>query len=304
MNRRKFLKEVFLWTAGLSLTVPRFNIAEKAFADTSLTPLVSVGTGKDYRELVKKVLNPFDSLKSIIKPGDKVVIKPNIGWDRTPDQAANTHPVIVQELAGLAMNAGAKKVLIFDRTCNESRRCYERSGIRPAILDMKNKNVKIEYMDRRKYVPVDIKKGKSLQRWEFYKDALEADCYINVPVAKHHGLAKLTLGLKNAMGVIGGSRGKLHWDLGEKLADLATVIRPQLTVIDATRILLKHGPQGGNLKDVKVLDTLIATIDPVAADAYATTLFGREPHEIKSTMAAYKRGLGQMDLNKMQIVKS
>ncbi|MBU4118338.1 MAG: DUF362 domain-containing protein, partial [Proteobacteria bacterium] len=133
---------------------------------------------------------------------------------------------------------------------------------------------------------------------------LEADSYINVPVAKHHGLSRLTLGLKNSMGVLGGTRGAMHHNLGQKLADLATVVRPKLTVIDATRILLANGPQGGNLDDVRVLDTVIASVDPVAADAYATTLFGLRPEEIESTVAAHGMGLGEMDLKKVRVIKA
>ena len=156
-------------------------------------------------------------------------------------------------------------------------------------------------MDNRKYVPMDIRKGKSLNRWEIYRDALEADCYVNVPVAKHHGLSGLTLGLKNSMGVIGGNRGSPHFSLGQKLADLATVLRPHLTVIDATRMLMRNGPQGGRIEDVKIADTLVVATDPVAADAYATTLFGMKPEEIGSTKAAFHMGIGEMDLAKMQI---
>ena len=121
-------------------------------------------------------------------------------------------------------------------------------------------------------------------------------------MAKHHGLSRLTLGIKNSMGVIGGNRGSLHHDLGQSLADLATVIKPKLTLIDATRILLNNGPQGGNLADVRRLDTLIASADPVAADAYATTLFELRPDAIDSTVAAYRMGLGEMDLEKIRVV--
>ena len=125
-----------------------------------------------------------------------------------------------------------------------------------------------------------------------------------MPIAKHHVLSKLTLGLKNVMGVIGGNRGEIHKDIPQRLADLNLVIRPKLTIIDATRILLRNGPTGGNLKDVKVLDTLIASTDTVAADAYATTLFGMKPADVKSTVAAAKMGLGEMDLSKVKIVKA
>jgi uncharacterized protein (DUF362 family) len=151
---------------------------------------------------------------------------------------------------------------------------------------------------------VDITKGQSLTRWELYRDALDCDCYINVPVAKHHGLSRLTLGLKNSMGAIGGNRGRLHFDLAQKLADLATVIRPKLTVIDATRILLRNGPQGGSLNDVRRMDTLIASADPVAADAYATTLFDLPPDAVESTVTAHAMGLGEMDLGKIRIVEA
>jgi len=123
-----------------------------------------------------------------------------------------------------------------------------------------------------------------------------------VPVAKHHGLARLTLGLKNSMGVLGGNRGALHQNIGQNLADLATVIRPRLTVIDATRILLRNGPQGGSLGDVKKTDALIASADPVAADAYATTLFDLQPDAIEATVAAGRMGLGEIDLARIQVV--
>ena len=157
-----------------------------------------------------------------------------------------------------------------------------------------------------KYVPVKIAGAKSIREFAFYKDALETDCdcYINVPIAKHHCLSKLTLGLKNVMGVIGGNRGEIHKGIAQRLADLNLIIRPRLTIIDATRILLRHGPTGGDLKDVKVLDTLVASADPVAADAYATTLFGMKPEQLGSTVAAAKFGLGEMDLSKVKIVEA
>ena len=194
--------------------------------------------------------------------------------------------------------------MVFDRTCNEERRCYVNSGIQEALKSIKDSRLKYYHPDSRKYIPVTIKRGKAVRQLEIYKDALEADTYINVPVAKHHSLSRLTLGLKNSMGVLGGNRGQMHQNLGQKLADLATVIRPKLTVIDATRILLRNGPQGGDIDDVKVLDTVIASADSVACDAYATTLFDLEPQKIKSTVAAYNHGLGEMDLAKMQIIQA
>jgi uncharacterized protein (DUF362 family) len=243
-------------------------------------------------------------MKQFVRPGDKVVVKPNIGWDRAEEYAANTNPVVVKALVEQALEAGASRVQVFDRTCNEKRRCYKNSGIEDALKSLKNKKVRHEHIDDRKFIPVEIKRGKSLSDIKIYRDALEADCYINVPIAKHHSLSRLTLGLKNSMGVIGGNRGMMHFSLGQKLADLATVIQPALTVIDATRILLDNGPQGGSLDDVKAMNTLVASTDPVAADAYATTLFGLQPGEIESTVAAYKMGLGEMNLERMDILTS
>lgn len=304
MDRRDFLKQVMLWSAGISSAIPSFNIVPELLAAEKPSPLVSHAKGKDYYSLVARVLEPLGTISTYVKTGDKVVIKPNMAWDRNPSQAANTHPQVVKALVEMSLDAGAGKVMVFDRTCNEERRCYVNSGIQEALAPVKNKRLKLYHPDSRKFVPVKIKKGKAAKKLKIYKDALEADTYINVPVAKHHSLSGLTLGLKNSMGVLGGIRGLMHHNLGQKLADLATVIRPKLTVIDATRILLRNGPQGGNIGDVKVLDTVIASADPVASDAYATTLFGLQPKDIDSTVAAYKMGLGEMNLHKMQIIQA
>ena len=303
MDRRQFIKQVSLWSAGLTLAVPHFRIGA-ALAAERQAPLLVHATGKEYEELVNRVLGAMGGMQRFVRPGDRVVVKPNIGWDRSPAQAGNTHPLVVKGLVKQALAAGAGQVLVFDRTCNEERRCYVNSGIRAALEEIDDRRLRLFHPDERKYVPVDIERGKAVQRLEIYRDALEADCYINVPVAKHHGLSGLTLGLKNSMGVLGGRRGSMHHNLGQKLADLATVVRPKLTVIDATRILLRNGPQGGSLDDVRALDTIIASTDPVAADAYATTLFGKAPAEIESTVAAHGLGLGEMELDAMRIVKA
>ena len=303
MDRRAFLRQVALWSAGLSVGVPHFRIGMVSAAESRPSLLIHA-IGKDYQALVDRVLDPLGGMGRFVRNGDKVVVKPNIGWDRNPAQAANTHPLVVRTLVERALDAGAGEVLVFDRTCNEQRRCYVNSGIQEALAGIKDKRLKLFHPDDRKYVPVDIERGKAVNQLSIYGDVLEADCYINVPVAKHHGLSRLTLGLKNSMGVLGGNRGALHFNLGQKLADLATVVQSKLTVIDATRILLANGPQGGDLADVRILDTLIASSDPVAADAYATTLFGLKPEEIDSTVAAYGLGLGEMDLTKITVIQA
>jgi uncharacterized protein (DUF362 family) len=304
MDRRDFLKQVMFWSAGISTAVPSFQIIPEVLAMEKQQPVVSHVKGKDYYKLVAQVLEPLGTISKFVKHGDRVVIKPNMAWDRNPAQAANTHPQVVKALVELSLDAGAKKIMVFDRTCNEERRCYVNSGIQDALKTIGDSRLKYYHPDKRKFVPVNIKRGKAVKQLEIYKDALEADTYINVPVAKHHSLSRLTLGIKNSMGVLGGDRGQMHHDLGQKLADLATVVRPKLTVIDATRILLRNGPQGGDIDDVKILDTVIASADPVACDAYATTLFDLQPEAISSTVAAYKMGLGEMHLDKMHIIQA
>jgi uncharacterized protein (DUF362 family) len=293
-----------LWSAGITTAIPSFQIVPELLAQEKQPPLVTHAKGKDYYQLVARVLEPLGGINSFVKTGENVVIKPNMAWDRTPAQAANTHPLVVKALVELSLDAGAKKVMVFDRTCNEERRCYVNSGIQEVMAAIKDNRLKFIHPDSRKFIPVNIKRGKAVKRLEIYKDALEADTYINVPVAKHHSLSRLTLGLKNSMGVLGGNRGQMHHDLGQKLADLATVVRPKLTIIDATRILLRNGPQGGNTDDVKIMDTVIASTDPVACDAYATTLFDLRPDAISSTVAAYELGLGEMELERMQIIQA
>ena len=299
--RRHFLKQVSLWSAGALLIPPVFDITPEILAASSLAPDILVAKGTDYPVMTRSLVASMGGMESFVRPGDRVVIKPNIGWDRNVAQGANTHPLIVTTLATMALEAGAAKVMVFDRTCNEERRCYQNSGIKPALENMKDKRVQCIYVEDRKFVPVTIKQGKSLKEWSFYKDALEADCYINVPVAKHHSSSGLSMGLKNAMGVIGGWRGKLHYDLSAKIADLNLVIRPDFTLVDATRVIIRNGPSGGSLADVKQLDTMIAGTDPIAVDAYTTTLFGLKPADIGSTVEGFTRGLGQIDLDRCNI---
>ncbi len=301
MDRREFLRQVAKWSAGALLTSPIFSITPEFLAAERPNPVVTIGTDRNFDALVNRILTPFGGMKTFVKPGFRVVVKPNIGWDRLPEQGADTNPEVVKAIVRQALAAGAKEVLVFDNTCNEARRCYHQSGIKPALDGIKH--VHCDYIDRRKFIPVDISRGKSIHRWLFYRPALDADCYINVPVAKHHSLARLTIGLKNIMGVIGGNRGEIHRDIGQNLADLNTVIRPAITIVDATRILLRNGPQGGDIRDVKVLNTILASPDVVAADAVATTLFGLKPVDIPATRAAAKMGLGEMNLSRIQTIR-
>ena len=292
MHRRAFIKLL-----GLSAVFYHWLIRD--LAATGL-PTVVVAEGTDHARITRNALAALGGMGRFVKAGATVVVKPNMGWDRSSEHAANTNPVVVKTVVEECLRAGAKKVKVFDRTCNDERRCYVNSGIEPALKGMKN--VEVKHLENERYKKVALN-GKALKDWELYGEALSADVYINVPVAKHHGLSGLTLGLKNVMGIMGGNRGSIHKQLDTALADVNAVFRPHLTIIDATRILTAHGPQGGDLKDVKILNKVIASTDIVAADAYATTLFGLRPEDIAVTVAAHKRGLGEMDLKKVKVLK-
>ncbi len=292
MNRRDFLK------LGAS-TILLAGFPKNIFAQAQST--VSVAEGKDYAAITRNAINAVGGIQKFVKAGDTVVVKPNLGLDRRPEYAANTHPEVVKAVVDECVKAGAKRVKVFDNPCNDPRRCYENSGTNAALKGMKN--VDLKFMENERYKNIKLN-GIALKEWELYDEALSANVFINVPVAKHHSLTRLTLALKNMMGIMGGNRGYIHRNIEDSLADINKVVKSHLVIIDATRILLNHGPQGGSLKDVKNLNKVMASTDIVAADAYATTLFGLNPQDIPVTVTAHKRGLGEMNLSKIKVVKA
>ncbi len=284
---------------GAGLSVPGgFNLFAEA-AESSAPPDLVVAHGASPAQIVKAAIDAMGGIKKFISRGDIVVIKPNIGWDRTPEQAGNTNPDVVAAVVKLCFEAGAKKVKVFDRPVNDPRRCYVQSGIAPAVTAL---GAEADYVDDRKFKDMDIN-GQALKSWPLYTDIFEADKVINIPIAKHHSLAKLTMSMKNWMGVMGGSRRQIHQKLDESLVDLSTKIKPTLTILDAVRILTANGPQGGSLADVKKLDTIIVGVDQVAIDSYGATLFGMKGSDLGYVRLAEKLGLGKMDLSKVKIKK-
>jgi len=259
---------------------------------------VAVASGGSPGENAKKAVAALGGMGAFVARGDVVVVKPNIGWDRTPEQAANTDPEVVVAVAEMCLAAGAKSVRVFDRTCNEPRRCYSSSGIQEAVERFAKRNhaegaLRVYHVEDRKFVRTAIPGALALKEWDLYRDALEADRIVNVPIAKHHTLAGITLGLKNMMGVMGGNRGQVHFRLPECLVDINRRVPPRLTVIDAGRVLLRNGPSGGNLADVKVFGMAFASADVVAADVVAAErIFGWKPGEVSHIQKALESGLG------------
>lgn len=303
MDRREFMRRSLRTALAATAvgSVPAFDLWPLQALGAEAPPL-AVRKGKDIPEVVRAAVAALGGMGRFVKTGETIVVKPNIGWDRTVELAANTHPLVVRTVVELCLEAGAKQVRVFDRTCNDPRRCYVQSGIQEAVEALRSERVAVEQMDRRAYQDLDIRGGRELTRWSFYRPALDADRFINLPIAKHHSISTLTLGMKNVMGVIGGNRGVLHKRIDEALADINSVVASDLTLIDATRILVANGPQGGRTEDVRVLDTIIASPDIVAADSYAATLFGLKPQAIPSIVAGAARGLGTMDLDRVRMV--
>ncbi|HME44211.1 MAG TPA: DUF362 domain-containing protein [Syntrophorhabdales bacterium] len=293
MKRRDFLK-----ICGSSLLAGNWLLKDLWAKEPSV---VAVSEGKDYAQITKSVIDALGGIKRFVKAGDIVVVKPNMGWDRKPEFAATTHPLVMKAIVEECLKAGAKRVKVFDNPCNDARRSYENSGIPAALKGIEN--VEVKQMEEERYKKIKLN-GVALKEWELYSEALSANVFISVPIAKHHSLTRLTLACKNIMGIMGGNRGYIHREIEDALADVNSTVKSHLIIIDATRILTNHGPTGGSLGDVKVLNKLIASTDMVAADAYATGLFGLKPTEISITATAYKRGLGEIDLSKVKIVKA
>jgi len=262
-------------------------------------PHLVVARGEEPEEMVRQGIKALGGMERYMKPGADVIIKPNIcvGYN-APEFASTTNPWVVGALVKICLEAGAKSVRVMDYPFGGSaEQCYRISGIEEQVIAAGGS---MEVMKAIKYVEVDIPNAVSMTKTKVYQDILNADLLINVPIAKDHSMAKLTLGMKNLMGVIR-NREAIHPSFERNLVDLATLVRPQLTIIDAIRTLMDHGPTGGDLDDVKVQNTLIFSPDIVAADAYATRLFDMTPEDIRYIQAAAERGLGMADLSGLKI---
>lgn len=294
MLRREFIAKSLVATGGSLLLANRFYL----FASSPPLPEAVKVTGGEPQQLVEEALKAFGGINRFISRGDVVVIKPNIGWDRAPKFAANTNPEIVSAVVKACFEAGAKRVKIFDRTCNNPRRCYRNSQIEQLS---KKYGADVQQVRSGKFKTIALPDGEILKEWPVYQEYLDADKVINIPVAKHHSLARVTLGLKNLMGVMGANRGEIHNHFTQKLIDIDAHILPSLTIIDAYRILLRNGPSGGNLNDVKLTKTLIMSSCTPTADRLALDLFGLNIDDVPYIKEAFRRGLNKFDPAKLRL---
>ena len=299
MNRRDFLRDLAVGGAALGWAPSVLAGQASPAASPAGAPALAAVEGESPALITKEAVAALGGMKRFVRRGDKVLIKPNIGWDRTPEMAACTNPDVVKALVELAREAGAKSVTVIDNTTNQTKRCYVRSGILDAA---RAAGAAVPYVDETRVKRVALK-GEWLKEWDILLDVLEADKIINVPIAKHHSLCRLTMGMKNWLGAIGGARNQLHQDLDHAMVDLTAFFKPSLTVLDAYRILVRNGPQGGRLSDTKLVKTVVAGTDPVAVDAMGATFFDIKPQELLYLRLAQERGLGRFELEKLRIEK-
>jgi uncharacterized protein (DUF362 family) len=242
--------------------------------------------------LTRRALEALGGMGRFVSSGSRVVIKPNIGWDRTPEQGANTHPDVVACLVRLALEAGARRVTVLDHTCNDARRCYARSGVEAAAREA---GAEVVHLPEGRGTEMNVG-GEIVRAWPVHREVIETDLLINAPAAKHHTLSLASLGMKNWLGAIDGRRNQLHQQIGPASVDLAAFFKPALTVLDATRLLLRNGPQGGNPDDVAHPRIVAAGIDPVAIEAFGAGLLALTPADLPHIAMAEARGLGHATL--------
>jgi uncharacterized protein (DUF362 family) len=283
MTRRRALGWIALGAIGLGLDFRPGRAGAATPADLALIRNGEPG------ELTRRAIAELGGMSRFVPRGSTVVVKPNIGWDRPPELGANTHPEIVAAVVALALEAGAKKVRVMDHTCNDARRCYARSGIEAAA---RAAGAEVIHLPDGRGTEMAIG-GERIPSWPVHREVIEADVRINVPVAKHHSLGGASLGMKNWLGAVDGRRNELHQEIARSIVDLAAFFKPALTVLDGTRVLQRNGPQGGDPNDLTHPRLVMAGTDPVAIEAFGSTLLGLTPDDLPQIALAAKRGLGQ-----------
>jgi uncharacterized protein (DUF362 family) len=258
---------------------------------------IAIAGGEGPEANLRRALAAMGGIESFVQRGARVAIKPNCAWDRRAEQAANTNPEVVAELVRLCLAAGAASVVVLDNSCHDPARSFERSGIAPAA---RAAGAKVTHQGSAGTLTYDLG-GTQLGPWEVLEPIARADRLINVPIVKHHSLARATLGMKNWFGAIVGRRNSLHQRLPQVSAELGQAIRPTLTVMDATRVLTAGGPTGGSLELVRNVDQVAVSTDPVAADAWGGSLLELGPRELPHLEIAARLGLGSVDWSSLRV---
>ncbi len=298
ITRRKFLKTA---AAGIALSLagrPSFSFGKEEYdlAVISGEPVAAT----------RRALEALGGISRFVKKGQHVVLKPNMSFSRTPEFATTTHPLVVATVAQACIEAGAPQVLVLDHTLHRAELCLERAGIREACRDIPKVHV-LALQERKFFREVKIPNGKVLQGVEVVKEILDGHILINIPVAKSHSATGVSLGIKGLMGLIW-DRESFHsqYNINQAIADLGTVIKPQLTILDATRALVSGGPGGPG--EVKKPNLIIAGTDPVAVDSYGVSIvpwYGQnfKGRQVEHLLASYQKGLGRIDIGQLKVFK-
>ena len=305
ITRRQSIQKLLKLTGSLAaagaMSWPNHDRPAAAATEDKKFMIEAFGQTEGYavKTLTRNTFEAAGGMGRFVSKGDVVVIKPNISWARRPELAATTHPQVLEAIVELCQEAGAKKIRIADNTINDARRCFALTG-----AGMVAKNTGADLIMPRSSLMRNMRlEGNLLDVWPVFKPVVETDVLINVPVAKHHSLSTLTLGMKNWMGGVDGSRHSMHQEIDQSIVDLAHFFKPSVTLIDAIRIMSQNGPSGGRLSDVETKNTLILSDDPVAADARAALLFNRKPERIGYIRMAQEQGLGTYDFQQLNAKK-
>lgn len=302
MDRREFIKKsiqagIILGSASSLGKYSNLLASQKSFPSNNYDLVAIKGGEPD--AMLDKAIESLGGMKSFVKKGQKVVVKPNIGWDVTPERAGNTNPVLVKRIVQHCYEAGAKEVYVFDNTCDNWKRCYSNSGIEKAVKDAGGKMVPGN--SESYYQKVEVKQGKKLTDTQVHELILESDVFINVPILKDHASTHLTIAMKNLMGNVWDRQYWHRNDLHQCIADFTSFRKPDLNIVDAYYVMKKNGPRGTSRGDVVLLKSQIISPDIVAVDAAAAKLFGIEPADVEYIKFANDMKLGTMNLSKLNI---
>ncbi|MFW5915279.1 MAG: DUF362 domain-containing protein [Planctomycetota bacterium] len=303
MERREFLRRTLGagLATGLLLPFTRLNVFAETVTDDEVPyDLVAVRDGEP-AEMYHRAIDAMGGISRYVSKGQDVVVKPNIAWDVKPELAANTNPELVNEIVKSCLEAGADSVRVFDHPCDNWKKTYSTSGIADAVEEAGG--TMIPGSSEKYFAEVDFPDGKKLTSGKVHEQILESDVFINVPVLKNHGGAKLTIAMKNLMGTVW-DRGYLHSNgLHQCIADLSTRIQPDLNIVDAYRVMKKGGPRGGSPDYLQKKKFLIISDDIVAADTAAAQVFGSEPGGIPHIKHGHEMELGNMQLEEQNIAR-
>ncbi len=302
MKRREFIFKSI--TAGVAATTlaSSFGKINKAFGQSNGInneyDLVAIKGGEP-EVMFRKAIQELGGISKFVKKGQKVLVKPNIGWDAPPERGANTNPKLVTEIIKQCLNAGAKDVYVFDHTCNEWNLCYKNSAIEKAVKDAGGKIVPGN--SEANYQSIEFKSGTILKQIKVHELVLDTDVFINVPILKDHDATKLSISMKNLMGIVW-DRGFWHRnDLHHCIAEFPAFKKPDLNIVDAYYVMKRNGPRGISKADVTTMKYQVISTDIVAADTASTKIFGLDPDELRYIKIAHDLKIGRKDLENLNI---